>query len=495
MFEGLNIDPFVAVLPAMLLFFGIGYLMQRLVINNVVRAPVLVTFILTFGLEILLVNLALQAFGGDFRAVTTSYSGAGFTVGNVRLTYVKLATFGISLLLAALLHLFMTRTRTGNAIRAVGMDIDAARLAGRIGHTYAITYGSRLRARGGGRGPAQHEASASRPTWAGRFNLRSFVVVVLGGLGTVPGALAGGLIFGLVDSFAGVLVPGLKDAVAFAMLVLVLIVRPQGYLGRRFISDQAKWHSQHHTGRGTARRPRLSVPPVSGGFLPTVTVVVMAACTAQAWNLIGGYTGYGLFGNVAFFGLGGYGTAICMTTLKMEFFPALAVGGAIAALYAVVLGVPILRLKGHYFSIATLGVAEATREIVANLTDLTGGGSGILLPISPDRPDVFNRFIYFTMLGLLIGSIVLTFFITRSKLGYGLIAIREDEDAARATGIDTTRYKVTAFGLNALITGLAGGVYAYWNSQLTPPDAFTLDVTLRAIIISIIGGPEPCSDR
>jgi branched-chain amino acid transport system permease protein len=229
--------------------------------------------------------------------------------------------------------------------------------------------------------------------------------------------------------------------------------------------------------------------PVSGGFLRTVTVVIMAAATAQAWNLIGGYTGYGAFGNVAFFGLGGYGTAICMTTLKMEFFPALAVGAMVAALYAVVLGVPILRLRGHYFSIATLGVAEATREIVANLTDLTGGGSGILLPISPDRPDVFNRFIYFTMLAVLIGGIVMTFFIARSKLGYGLIAIREDEEAARAMGIDTTRYKVTAFGLNALLTGFAGGVYAYWNSQLTPPDAFTLDVSLRAIIISIIGGP------
>ena len=234
LFEGLNIDPFVAVLPAMLLFFGIGYLMQRLVINNVVRAPVLVTFILTFGLEILLVNLALQAFGGDFRAVTTSYSGAGFTVGNVRLTYVKLATFGISLLLAVLLHLFMTRTRTGNAIRAVGMDIDAARLAGvRIGHTYAITYGIAT-ALAAAAGVLLSMSFSITPDMGGPFNLRSFVVVVLGGLGTVPGALAGGLIFGLVDSFAGVLVPGLKDAVAFAMLVLVLIVRPQGLLGKAF---------------------------------------------------------------------------------------------------------------------------------------------------------------------------------------------------------------------------------------------------------------------
>ena len=234
LFEGLHIDPFVAILPAMLLFFGVGYLMQRLVINNVVRAPVLVTFILTFGLEILLVNLALQAFGGDFRAVTTSYSGAGFTIGNVRLTYVKLATFGVSLLLATLLHLFMTRTRTGNAIRAVGMDIDAARLAGvRIGHTYAITYGIAT-ALAAAAGVLLSMSFSITPDMGGPFNLRSFVVVVLGGLGTVPGALAGGLIFGLVDSFAGVLVPGLKDAVAFAMLVLVLIVRPQGLLGKAF---------------------------------------------------------------------------------------------------------------------------------------------------------------------------------------------------------------------------------------------------------------------
>jgi branched-chain amino acid transport system permease protein len=229
--------------------------------------------------------------------------------------------------------------------------------------------------------------------------------------------------------------------------------------------------------------------PISGGLLRTVTVVIMAAANAQAWNLIGGYAGYGAFGNVAFFGVGGYTTAICMTTLKMDFIPAALLGGLVSALYAALLGAPILRLRGHYFSIATLGVAEATREIVANLNDLTGGGSGILLPISADSPEVFNRFIYFCMLAVLVGGILLTFVVTRSKLGYGLIAIREDEDAARATGIDTTRYKVIAFGLNALITGLAGGVYAYWNSQLTPPDAFTLDVTLRAIIVSIIGGP------
>src|SRR5712692_10192473 len=229
--------------------------------------------------------------------------------------------------------------------------------------------------------------------------------------------------------------------------------------------------------------------PVSGGFLRTVIIVVMAAAMGQAWNLIGGYTGYGAFGNVAFFGVGGYATAILMTKVNLDFIPSMLVGGLVAAAYAALLGLPILRLKGHYFSIATLGVAEATREIVANWDSLTGGGSGILLPISPDRPDVFNRFLYFCMVALFVGSVALTYFITRSKFGYGLIAIREDEDAAKSLGINTTQFKVAALALNALIMGLVGGVYAYWNSQLTPPDAFLLDWTLRGIIIAIIGGP------
>ncbi len=228
---------------------------------------------------------------------------------------------------------------------------------------------------------------------------------------------------------------------------------------------------------------------VSGALIRTVTVVVMAAALAQAWNLIGGYTGYPAFGNVAFFGAGGYATAILMAKMKVDFLPAVLAGGIVAALYATLLGFPVLRLKGHYFSIATLGIAEATREVVANWDTLTGGGSGITLPISPLRPQQFNQFMYFAMLAVFVGSVVLTYFITRSKLGYGMVAIREDEDAAKSLGINTTQFKVAAFALSALITGLVGGVYAYWNSSLIPEDAFNLDYTLRAILITIIGGP------
>ncbi len=228
---------------------------------------------------------------------------------------------------------------------------------------------------------------------------------------------------------------------------------------------------------------------VSGALIRTVTTVIMVAALAQAWNLIGGYTGYPAFGNVAFFGLGGYATAILMTRAKVDFAPAVVTGGLVAALYATLLGFPVLRLKGHYFSIATLGIAEATREVVANWTDLTGGGSGITLPISPLRPQQFDQYMYFAMLLVFVGSVGLTYWLMLSKLGYGMVAIREDEDAAKSLGINTTLFKVAAFALSALVTGLVGGVYAYWNSSLIPEDAFNIDYTLRGILITIIGGP------
>src|SRR5205085_957251 len=121
LFTGWRIDPFISLVPAMLIFFALGYFVQRLIINNVIRAPLLVTFLLTFGLEIILVNVALNRFGGDYRSITTAYSGLGFSIGDVRVTYIKLAALLISVLITFMLHLFLSRTRTGNAIRAVGM--------------------------------------------------------------------------------------------------------------------------------------------------------------------------------------------------------------------------------------------------------------------------------------------------------------------------------------------------------------------------------------
>ncbi len=234
LFTLLGVDPFLSIPISMILFFVFGYLIQRYLINLVIRAPLLVTFLLTFALEILIINLATFFWKGDLRSVTPSYSGAGLTLGGVQIPYVRLAAFIISLLLTALLHIFMTYTRTGNAIRATGMDIDAARLQGvKIAHTYALTFaiGSAL---AGAAGSLISVSFPIDPTMGGAYTLRAFLICVLGGLGSIPGVMAGALIYAFIEVFSGIYVPGLKDAIALFVLVLVLIVRPSGIAGKAF---------------------------------------------------------------------------------------------------------------------------------------------------------------------------------------------------------------------------------------------------------------------
>ncbi len=227
------------------------------------------------------------------------------------------------------------------------------------------------------------------------------------------------------------------------------------------------------------------LPTTSGYWLRVGTLFIMLATMAQAWNLIGGFTGYPAFGNVAFFGIGAYACGILMNR-GWPFLAAFPVAGLIAALFAFLVGLPVLRLKGHYFAIATLGIAEASREIVADWDSLTGGGTGLTFPIS--YSDFFFKGIYFAMLGVLLALLIFTFLARRGRLGYAWVAIREDEDAARMMGINTTVYKSIAFSLSALFTGLVGGIYGFWVTAIVPEDTFAIHYTLEMIVASIIGG-------
>lgn len=218
--------------------------------------------------------------------------------------------------------------------------------------------------------------------------------------------------------------------------------------------------------------------------LRTYTTMLLLALMTQGWNLIGGYTGYAAFGNVAFFGIGAYTTGLLMLSpWQVPFFPALFAGALLAALVATLLGLPVLRLRGHYFAIATLGVAEALRQIADAWDGLTNGATGIDLPLNPN-----DSFFYYTALSLVLLGLLTTGLLARSKIGYGWLAIREDEDAARTLGINTTKFKALAFALSAAFAALAGGVTAYQNIHVTPADFFKISYTLQMIIAAIIGG-------
>jgi branched-chain amino acid transport system permease protein len=227
-----GIDPFFTLPITMAALFGGGYLLQRYVINLVMGAPILTTFLLTFGFESLLVNLALRLFSADTRQSKPFYANASLSIGPLYLPYTQLGAVLVALLLTYLLYLFLDRTRTGSSIRAVGQDRVAARLMGiDIGRTYALTFGIGA-ALAAASGTLLSTTSGFAPNAFGTFNVLAFSVVVLGGLGSIPGALLGGLVFGLVYEFGGTYLLSQRDVVIFAILILVLVLRPTGLLGR-----------------------------------------------------------------------------------------------------------------------------------------------------------------------------------------------------------------------------------------------------------------------
>jgi branched-chain amino acid transport system permease protein len=229
-----GVDPFVSIPLSMLVLFALGFVIQKTLINQVVRAPLLATFLLTFGLEILIVNLVNFFFKADLRSVTTQYTGTGWTLGAVRVPYIRLAALGIAMLLVLLAAWFLRSTRAGRAIRATGMDIDAARLTGvKVATIYSLTYaiGAAL---AGAAGSLLSMIVPFDPNFGGAYTQRAFVISVLGGLGEVANVVFGALIYAFVDVFVGARLPELSQAFTFAALVLLLVLRPQGIAGKKF---------------------------------------------------------------------------------------------------------------------------------------------------------------------------------------------------------------------------------------------------------------------
>lgn len=221
----------------------------------------------------------------------------------------------------------------------------------------------------------------------------------------------------------------------------------------------------------------------SGYWLRFLTFIFMWIGLAGSLNLLTGYTGYLDFGHVAFFGIGAYMTGSLMVHLGMPFFPAMFIGAILAAVMAVIVGIPTMRLRGAYFAIAMLAFAEAMKQVVMEFDRFTGGGNGLSLPIYTNY-----LFFYYIMFSTVILTIGVTYWFEKSKFGKALMAIREAELAAEVSGVNTFRCKLVAFGISAFIAGIIGGIYAYWMTFLYPGDAFSVLITMRMIIMAFLGG-------
>ncbi len=222
---------------------------------------------------------------------------------------------------------------------------------------------------------------------------------------------------------------------------------------------------------------------INKSIIRTETFIAMFVVLAAAWNIIGGLTGYAAFGNVAFFGLGAYTVGYLTDRAHAPLAAALPLAPLVPAVFAALIGAPLLRLRGHYFAIATLGTGIAVGEVIKNI-DLLGGATGLFPPILRQADWLF----FYLMAGTAALAVGITWLLLRSRFGYGLIAIRENEEAAAVLGVNTTLYKVGAFCIAAALCGLAGGIFAQWNSFINQESVFPTEYNVYMILMAMVGG-------
>lgn len=230
-----GVDPFLSIPLSFTVLFSGGFIFQKYLVNLVIKAPLYMTFIVTYGISLIIENLALYFWGAEYRSVIPSYAGMGFLIGTLVIPYVRVGVLVISLVLVFSIFFFLEKTKVGLAIRATRMNREAAKLMGaNIGRIYAITFAVGI-AMAGAAGSLMSTAFIIGPTMGWAYLMRAFVVCILGGLGNINGALIGGLIFGLVEALGSVFLgAGYQESVSMGVMVLVLAIKPTGIIGRAY---------------------------------------------------------------------------------------------------------------------------------------------------------------------------------------------------------------------------------------------------------------------
>jgi len=234
----------------------------------------------------------------------------------------------------------------------------------------------------------------------------------------------------------------------------------------------------------------------SSFYIQIMIMVLFFAYLSSCWNIISGYAGQLSIGQAVFLMVGAYTSSLLFSNLGLSPWIGMLIGGLLAVVLGLLIGYPTFRLRGAYFAIATIVWAEGLRKIVENTEYIgglkIGGAEGLTIPLIhhslANYQFVNKTYYYYIMLGLMLLIIYLTYRIDRSKLGYYLSAVREDEDAARALGVDVRKYKLMAMAISAFFTALAGTFYAQLLLYIEPVDIGGIALSIEMLLIGVIGG-------
>ena len=469
------------------------------------RLPVSSMLILTAGLLTMLEGLSLVIWGSQPYALPPFSGEAPVSLLGVRLPTQGFWIAGAALAIIAGMWFLLMRTALGEALRACSENPTAARLMG-IDVPRMTLFSFTLAALIAGIGGIVVAPILSFQFDTGRFfTISGFSAVAIGGLGSLVGAVAGGELLGAAEQLAaGYLSSLFADGIALALLILTLLVRPSGLFAARRTrrEDVRDEHRVYHpvvrlTGRralafGAAALVFLAALPwiVPDGLMSSVVITGILFIGVLGLDVMMGYCGQVSLGQAGFMAVGGYTAAILATRYGWPPLAGIIAGVALALACAVTLSLVTTRLRGHYLALATLAFGLLVDSLTVGMTETTGGPSGLVgVPSFSIGSFVFDTPVkmYALVAALIVVLVVILLGGIRSGFGRALQAVRTDQTAAAALGIDVPRYKMAAFAISAALASLSGSLYAFYFHFLSPEMVGTAR-SLEMIAMLVVGG-------
>jgi branched-chain amino acid transport system permease protein len=509
----LSWSPWLALPLAVVAVFLLAIGIEKIAFKPLREAPHFIPLVSTIAVSTILLELIRIAYGPYMFGFESILPAASFDLGLFRINMAQAFLIAVSLSATVAVQVFLKYSKWGKAIRAASQDLVVGRLLGInvdrvIGLTFAL--GSALGAVAGIL--IAMYVGAIYPDMGFVALVKAFTAAILGGMGSVPGAVLGGFALGIVESLgAGYLPSGFSDALPYVVLFFVLLFLPGGLLGTKTPQDVGGHHTIGNVGAGLLERLlgnwRERVNPNAVAVALALVAVVVApflgeyaqrilfqialyAFMALGTNLVLGLAGQLSLAHAAFFAIGAYSSAILTTRWGFDFWSGLAVGATIAFLAGVAVSLVTFRVRGYYLALVTLAFAEIIRVIISYWIDLTRGMMGIrgIPPITIGPWELSSPLaMFYVALGFCVAGVAVYQAVTYSTVGRGLLAVRDDELAARSTGLDTQRLKVFAFALGAIYASCGGSIIAHYYTAITP-DLASLHETVAILVILVVGG-------
>jgi branched-chain amino acid transport system permease protein len=482
----------------------IGVAIERLALRPLAGGPPIAPLLSTVALAVILDQAVERLWTPDPRSLPAQVPSIVFNLGGVRVGLPDLLIAAIGLSSAAILWIFLTRTKLGWAVRATAQDRDAALQMGvDVDRIQAVTFGL-ASALGGVAGLLVGiYYNNVYPSMGFQAGLSGFSAAMLGGLTSVPGAVVGGLLLGVGESFGSAVFGNMyRQMIAFVVLILVLMFRPSGLFGEpAALAMDPGFGGFFAAGRTFQLRGRwlagvalvaLLAPQVLDEpyIFRVLAVALIFSILAMSLTLVAGQAGQVSLGHAGFFGVGAYTTAILTTRFGLSPWLGLPIGALMAGVIGAAITYPALRVRGHYVAVATLGIGQIVAFTLLNWESLTRGPLGISnIPAIALFGYAIVRPADFYVLALIMSGLValLIWQLSRSHLGRSWRAIREDETAALTVAIRADHYKALAFGLSAGIAGLGGALVAHFYGYISY-DSFLARESILTLTMVVLGG-------